>query len=254
MGGHGWGGGDGDGRRGGAEEEGEGISASSISLFDVRPAPNSAVRATLSKWLGGHQRKCLGTTPPPVLLRLLTKPYRYSVLYRHSRLTFFPGRERERERGERVFRLSAFPTFPRKEGKRAKGEGGREGGKKGRGKLCRPREKRESKNLGELFFDRVFLRFVINIPPLFLLQRESCSFFFKFFFPPSPKFLALQRDAQVSTSFPRGEKGTVYPFSPPKRGGNVVCEPFLPEKRRRVINDPLYGRLNFVPRACFFFP
>lgn len=129
MGGHGWGGGDGDGRRGGAEEEGEGISASSISLFDVRPAPNSAVRATLSKWLGGHQRKCLGTTPPPVLLRLLTKPYRYSVLYRHSRLTFFPGREREREGGRRVFRLSAFPTFPRKEGKRAKGEGGREGKK-----------------------------------------------------------------------------------------------------------------------------
>lgn len=196
WGGHGWGGGDGDGRRGGAEEEGEGISASSISLFDVRPAPNSAVRATLSKWLGGHQRKCLGTTPPPVLLRLLTKPYRYSVLYRHSRLTFFPGRERERERGERVFRLSAFPTFPRKEGKRAKGEGGREGGKKGRGKLCRPREKRESKNLGELFFDRVFLRFVINIPPSFFCNaRVVLSFFFKFFFPTSPKFLALQRDA-----------------------------------------------------------
>lgn len=161
----------------------------------------------------GIKESALGPPLPPVLLRLLTKPYRYSVLYRHSRLTFFPGRERERERGRRVFRLSAFPTFPRKEGKRAKGEGGREGGKKGRGKLCRPREKRESKNLGELFFDRVFLRFVINIPPLFLLQRESCSFFFKFFFPPSPKFLALQRDAQVSTSFPRGEKGTVYSFS-----------------------------------------
>lgn len=166
----------------------------------------------------------------------------------------FLSREREREReGEESLSAFGFPDVSSKRRKTCQGRG-REGGKKGRGKLCRPREKRESKNLGELFFDRVFLRFVINIPPLFLLQRESCSFFFKFFFPPSPKFLALQRDAQVSTSFPRGEKGTVYPFSPPKRGSNVVCEPFLPEKRRRVINDPLYGRLNFVPRACFFFP
>lgn len=74
MGGYGWGGGDGDGRRGGAEEEGEGISASSISLFDVRPAPNSAVRATLSKWLGGHQRKCLGTTLPPFSFAFLQNP------------------------------------------------------------------------------------------------------------------------------------------------------------------------------------
>lgn len=131
MGGHGWGGGDGDGRRGGAEEEGEGISASSISLFDVRPAPNSAVRATLSKWLGGHQRKCLGTTPPPVLLRLLTKPYRYSVLYRHSRLTFFPGREREREReGRESFGFRFSRRFlEKKENVPREKEGGREGKK-----------------------------------------------------------------------------------------------------------------------------
>lgn len=86
----------GSGRVGGTgteERGGAGISASSISLFDVRPAPNSAVRATLSKWLSRLQRKCLGTTRHhPVLLHLPTKPYRYSVLYRHSQLTFFPER------------------------------------------------------------------------------------------------------------------------------------------------------------------
>lgn len=47
----------------------------------------------------GIKESALGPPPPPspspspLLLRLLTKPYRYSVLYRRSRLTFFPGRE-----------------------------------------------------------------------------------------------------------------------------------------------------------------
>lgn len=202
----------GGGRRGGAEREG--ISASSISLFDVRPAPNSAVRATLSKWLGGHQRKCLGTTPPPVLLRLLTKPYRYSVLYRRSRLTFFPEREKEREWRGRVFRLSR--RFLEKK------ENAPREGKKGRGKLCRPREKRIQK-LGRIIF-RSALSTVYTTntsPSLFFLQRENRELFF-FKFPRSD-------DAQASLS-----------LLPPKRGGNVVCAPFLPEKQGRVINDPLY--------------
>lgn len=115
-------------------EEGTGISASSISLFDVRPAPNSAVRATLAKWLGRLQRKCLGTTRHPLVarLRLPTKPYRYSVLYRHSQLTFFP---------ERLL-LSAFRRLPEK---KERTEGEKPAG------TWRPRE---STNFPELFFDR----------------------------------------------------------------------------------------------------
>lgn len=41
----------------------------------------------------GFKESALGPPfAPRSLLRLPTKPYRYSVLYRHSQLTFFPGR------------------------------------------------------------------------------------------------------------------------------------------------------------------
>lgn len=79
----------------------------------------------------GIKESALGPPLPPVLLRLLTKPYRYSVLYRHSRLTFFPGREREREREGREsfgFRLSRR-FLEKKENVPREKEGGREGKK-----------------------------------------------------------------------------------------------------------------------------
>lgn len=127
----------------------------------------------------------------------------------------FLSRKRERERVEGES-LSAFPTFPRKK------ENAPREGKKGRGKLCRPREKRIQK-LGRIIF-RSALSTVYTTntsPSLFFLQRENRELFF-FKFPRSD-------DAQASLS-----------LLPPKRGGNVVCAPFLPEKQGRVINDPLY--------------
>lgn len=223
----------GGGRRGGAEREG--ISASSISLFDVRPAPNSAVRATLSKWLGGHQRKCLGTTPPPVLLRLLTKPYRYSVLYRRSRLTFFPEREKEREWRGRVFRLSR--RFLEKK------ENAPREGKKGRGKLCRPREKRIQK-LGRIIF-RSALSTVYTTntsPSLFFLQRENRElFFFKFPLFPAPTMLKLP-----------------FPFSLLNEAVTSFARRFFRKNRDesstiRFIRETKLRSLT-VPRACFFLP
>lgn len=218
----------GGGRRGGAEREG--ISASSISLFDVRPAPNSAVRATLSKWLGGHQRKCLGTTPPPVLLRLLTKPYRYSVLYRRSRLTFFPEREKEREWRGRV--------FPDVSSKRRKTRQGR--GKKAAVSFAAP-ERRESKNLGELFFDPLSLRFILQIlpPPSFFCNEriESC-FFLNF---PAPTMLKLP-----------------FPFSLLNEALTSFARRFFRKNRDesstiRFIRETKLRSLT-VPRACFFLP
>lgn len=77
----------------------------------------------------GIKESALGPPLPPVLLRLLTKPYRYSVLYRHSRLTFFPGRERERERGGESLSAFGFPDVSSKRRKTCQGrrrKGGRE--------------------------------------------------------------------------------------------------------------------------------
>lgn len=166
------------------------ISASSISLFDVRPAPNSAVRATLSKWLGGHQRKCLGTTPSlPVPLPSSPSPS-YKTLPVFRIIPPQPANFLSRERGG--FRLS------RKEGKRA--EGRRRGRKAAAVRLCRPHRKASPKTWANYFSDLFFPGYKYF---LFCVEDEKiescccCCCSLNFFFP--PKFLAPN---EARASFP----------------------------------------------------